>query len=249
MTGQPMADSSRPSRVRNVARTIGKYAGMTLAMIITSLVVSWIAFPQAKESIRESIDAVVDTTYRQPTRAISACLNRTYENVFGSECPIGFVEMTDGGCFPDPALMHSAPIPERGFHCPVLNGTVTSRYGPKSNPTGDATWFHEGIDFSGNPDRTNYAVADGVVVFAGDAGAVGNLVTIDHGVIDGHHLTTSYAHSNRLTVKRGQHVVAGEAVGDTGSTGKVTGPHLHFTMEQDGHMVDPEQILKLHKCL
>ena len=84
------------------------------------------------------------------------------------------------------------------------------------------------------------AERDGVVRFAGDRGGYGNVVIIDHG--DG--LETRYAHCATLTVQAGDKVPEGAVVGTVGSTGRSTGPHLHFEVRQDGLPTNPTNFVK-----
>jgi murein DD-endopeptidase MepM/ murein hydrolase activator NlpD len=69
--------------------------------------------------------------------------------------------------------------------------------------------------------------------------AYGNFTVIDHGVIDGHRVTTAYAHQAQFLVRPGQEVRKGDQIGVIGSTGFSTGPHLHFEVREDGTVVDP----------
>ena len=85
------------------------------------------------------------------------------------------------------------------------------------------------------------ARARGKVVFAGRQGGYGNLVQVAHA----HGYVTAYAHLSRIDVKPGQLLEAGDVVGALGSTGRSTGPHLHYEVQRDGERVDPEHFLSL----
>lgn len=95
--------------------------------------------------------------------------------------------------------------------------------------------MHEGIDLAGPIGEPIMAAEDGVVYFAGRLGGYGNTVLIDHG--GGMH--TLYAHQHALLVAEGEDVVRGQQIGEMGSTGHSTGPHLHFEVQLDGVPVDP----------
>ena len=138
-----------------------------------------------------------------------------------------------------------APHATRASDCPTHGGIVTRGYGTSRIPTSEAAVFHSGVDIAQNPDKTNYAVANGRVVFAGDAGEAGNMVVIDHGIDEnGRDVRTVYTHNASLYVLTGQTVAAGEAIGETGQTGQATGVHLHFEKLVDEKPVDPESFLK-----
>ncbi|ERM91514.1 hypothetical protein O163_10090 [Caldanaerobacter subterraneus subsp. yonseiensis KB-1] len=120
------------------------------------------------------------------------------------------------------------------------NYPVTSPFGIRENPENPGSReFHPGIDFglpSGTPVK---AAADGVVVLAGEYGGYGKAVVINH--TDG--LSTVYGHLSEIKVEEGKEVKQGEAIGLSGSTGRSTGPHLHFEIRKDGQPVDPLQYL------
>ena len=107
---------------------------------------------------------------------------------------------------------------------------IGDRFGPRGNR------FHTGLDFPAPHGRNVRAARAGRVIGAGyDPGGYGNVVHIAHGS----GITTFYAHLNRVTVRRGEGVVAGERVGTVGSTGFSSGPHLHFEVRLRGAMLDP----------
>ncbi|MBO8129283.1 MAG: M23 family metallopeptidase [Peptococcaceae bacterium] len=112
---------------------------------------------------------------------------------------------------------------------------VTSGFGSRVDPVEGIDGFHYGLDVGCAMGTPVVAAADGEVVFAGKAGNYGNLVKIDHG--NGYE--TRYAHLWRIKVRYGQKVKAGKVIGYVGSTGKSTGPHLHFEIRLGGRPVNP----------
>jgi murein DD-endopeptidase MepM/ murein hydrolase activator NlpD len=110
-----------------------------------------------------------------------------------------------------------------------LDGRITSHFGPRDGR------HHDGIDITTRPGRPVHAAGQGRVTMAGENGGYGLFVEIEHG--DGH--TTRYGHLDALWVRRGQWVEVGTPLGPMGSTGHVTGPHLHFEVYEDGEPVDP----------
>jgi murein DD-endopeptidase MepM/ murein hydrolase activator NlpD len=117
-------------------------------------------------------------------------------------------------------------------------GRVTSPFGMRLHPVLGSYRMHTGIDFAIG-DGAVYAAAAGVVVATGYNGGYGNITTIDHGVINGVHVTTKYAHQAAFGVAVGQSVAAGQAIGAIGSTGRSTGPHLHFELRHNDVPVNP----------
>lgn len=118
---------------------------------------------------------------------------------------------------------------------PVRRGYITSRYGYRTDPFTGRTAFHAGIDFAGPEGTDVFAVAPGIVTFAGVKSGYGNVVEINHG--DG--MTTRYAHARSLAVKAGDMVTKDQLVAYLGSTGRSSGPHLHYEVMRNGTQVDP----------
>lgn len=129
------------------------------------------------------------------------------------------------------------------IHNPVPGQPVTSSFGVRRDPFIKRPAMHAGIDFratTGTPIRSG---GTGIVVKAGWNGGYGRMVEIDHG----HGLTTRYAHMSRIRVAEGQKVETGDIVGETGSSGRSTGPHLHYEVRRNGNAVDPLRFLKAGK--
>lgn len=102
--------------------------------------------------------------------------------------------------------------------------TMASGYGYRRDPIYGTTKFHAGLDFAAHSGTPVFATADGHVTLAERTGGYGNCVDISHG----YNYLTRYAHLSEILVKEGQEVKRGELVGKVGSTGKSTGPHLHY---------------------
>lgn len=118
---------------------------------------------------------------------------------------------------------------------PITKGWMSSRYGQRTDPfTGRLAW-HAGVDFAGKMGADIVAVASGVVTFSGTRYGYGNLVEINHG--NGY--KTRYAHCDELKVSTGDIVRKGDVVALMGSTGRSTGPHVHFEVYKNGRTVDP----------
>jgi murein DD-endopeptidase MepM/ murein hydrolase activator NlpD len=124
---------------------------------------------------------------------------------------------------------------------PLLGETeISSGYGMRVDPFLRQLALHTGIDFRAEPGDLVRAVAAGKVTQAGYQGGYGLMVEIDHG----NGLVTRYAHLSAIDVAEGATVPAGGIIGRTGTTGRSTGPHLHYEVRQNGEPVDPLRFLK-----
>ncbi|TVP69150.1 MAG: M23 family peptidase [Leptolyngbya sp. LCM1.Bin17] len=119
---------------------------------------------------------------------------------------------------------------------------ISSEFGLRPNPFGGRSYeMHEGIDFAGPVGKPVLATADGVVVVAEYDRGYGNYVKIDHG----YNYETLYAHLSELAVTIGDRVQRGDVLGTVGSTGRSSGPHLHYGIYRNGQAVNPRYYLKL----
>lgn len=122
---------------------------------------------------------------------------------------------------------------------PVEKGWLSSRFGRRADPfTGRLAW-HEGVDFAGKEGANILSAGSGVVTWAGERYGYGLLVEVNHG--GGY--TTRYAHAKEVKVKVGDIVKKGEVLAIMGSTGRSTGPHVHFEVRLDGKAVNPSRFL------
>lgn len=125
------------------------------------------------------------------------------------------------------------------FGNPSPGSNITSRFGNRTDPFLGRLALHAGIDFRASTGTQIRSSGAGTVTVAGRNGGYGNMVEIDHG--DG--LTTRYAHLSRVLVKVGDHVEASDPVGLSGTTGRSTGPHLHYEVRRNGKAIDPMRFL------
>ncbi|RMF16154.1 MAG: M23 family metallopeptidase [Candidatus Dadabacteria bacterium] len=118
-------------------------------------------------------------------------------------------------------------------------GWVTSGFGPRHDPFTGRKKIHEGIDIATRRGNPVVAPADGVVLFAGVKSGYGNVIILDHG----YGIITRYGHLSRIDVKPGQKVERGMVIGSVGSTGRSTGPHLHYEIRVAGVPVNPYRFI------
>jgi murein DD-endopeptidase MepM/ murein hydrolase activator NlpD len=123
---------------------------------------------------------------------------------------------------------------------PVLKGWISSSYGKRTDPFSGKKATHHGVDFAGKRGTDVVAVAGGVVTRAEKMTGYGNVVEIRH--VDGY--STRYAHNQKNLVSPGQVVKKGETVALLGSSGRSSGPHVHFEVRKDGRSVDPRKFIQ-----
>ena len=118
---------------------------------------------------------------------------------------------------------------------PLEDARLTSDYGIRTHPVLGGKRKHNGIDLAAPTGTPIYATADGYVSKAGPFSSYGNYVSIEHGA----GLETRYAHMSRVVAHEGARVQKGDLIGYVGSTGRSTGPHLHYEIRVDGNPVNP----------
>lgn len=147
----------------------------------------------------------------------------------GSQITTSLERLSDGVLPADSKLVFASPA----------RGRISSKFGNRHHPIDGITKFHGGVDIAVPTGTAVGAAAEGIVSFAGRKGGYGNLVIIDHP--DGRQ--TRYAHLSSFSVSEGETVSIGQQIARSGSTGKSTGPHLHFEIRENGIVVDPMRIL------
>jgi murein DD-endopeptidase MepM/ murein hydrolase activator NlpD len=124
---------------------------------------------------------------------------------------------------------------------PIQGGAFTSNFGRRLDPFSGKESFHEGIDFMARPGTAIVAAAAGVVVASEWHSQYGNMLAIDHG----NGLLTRYAHCSKRLASVGDVVMKGAKIGEVGSSGRATGPHLHFEVRHHGLPQNPARFLRL----
>lgn len=123
---------------------------------------------------------------------------------------------------------------------PLKNGKITSQFGKRLDPFLNRYALHSGMDFKAPTGTPVYATGPGKVIKAGWNGGYGQMVEIQHAG----NITTRYAHLSRLHVNEGDHISAGTAIGRVGSTGRSTGPHLHYETRLGEKAINPGRFIK-----
>jgi murein DD-endopeptidase MepM/ murein hydrolase activator NlpD len=192
---------------------------------------------QVQASDAQTLQAPADQTALVPTAELPAAGNplggaahdRQFQQLFASW------EAIETG---KPAAI-SVAVPAG---MPLANARMSSGYGMRNHPVLRRRARHRGIDLAAPTGTPVYATADGVIGRADWFSSYGLYVKIEHGG----ELETRYAHMSRLAVNAGQRVKKGDIIGYVGSTGRSTGPHLHYEVRVDGQDVDPTPYMKGH---
>lgn len=122
---------------------------------------------------------------------------------------------------------------------PVRTAWLSSSYGKRRDPMNGRWVMHKGLDIAGRMGTIIYAPADGIVIWTGRRGGYGITVVIDHGF----GIQTHYAHLSDFLVSPGEHINRGDPIAKMGSTGKSTGPHLHYEVRSYGQPLDPRRFI------
>ncbi len=125
---------------------------------------------------------------------------------------------------------------------PIKEGWVSSLFGKRTDPITGKVEFHEGIDYAGKSGSPIIAVASGIVTWSGLRYGYGNMVEINHG--NGYQ--TRYAHNKKNLVTVGQKVEKGQIIALMGSSGRATGPHVHFEVVTNGKAVNPRKLRSIN---
>lgn len=139
------------------------------------------------------------------------------------------IAQSTGVRIPDLSVLSAQPV------APSQSTWATSGFGWREDPIRRHKKFHRGDDIRAKSGTPVFSAGDGIVVFAGRQGGYGNVIYVDHGG----GVVTRYGHLRRIEAKLDTVIAAGQRIGQVGSTGRTTGPHLHFEVRLDGRAVDP----------
>jgi murein DD-endopeptidase MepM/ murein hydrolase activator NlpD len=200
-----------------------------LAIILVSQVVTTTSVT-ADPPTAQALLATVEDTVRAEVLEQTLRVQRGVRDVFAIAedrlVAIAFMlDETPGVRVPDVSVLRVEPVAN----------TSTSGFGWRNDPIRNHRKFHNGADIKGTHGTPVVSAGDGVVLFAGSKDGYGNVVFVDHGG----GVVTRYAHLRRVEIKKDATVVAGQRIGQVGSTGRTTGPHLHFEVRLNEQPVDP----------
>ena len=186
----------------------------------------------ADETVQEGTVSPTGGEQHEPTTAdLSEALEMIEERLGTRRSSIDLLAETMRREFPGAASYASDSAPHTTPSIWPAAGYVSSPYGLRF----DGTEFHQGIDIAADMGAPIVATADGVVTAAGWNGGYGNMVDVDHGG----GIVTRYGHASALAVTVGQQVRRGEVIAYVGSTGRSTGPHVHYEVRVNGAPVNP----------
>ena len=173
-------------------------------------------------------------------KRLRAMMSTNDSAIVSTEVAARMLKLTAGVSAPGVPLpdLSSVTLPSLD-RIPVKKAVLTSRFGPRRDPINGRSKMHSGIDFSAKRGTPIRAAGAGVVIKAERKGGYGRVVYIDHGA----GFVTRYAHLNSISVKEGETVASGSRIGTVGSSGRATGPHLHFEVRVLGDAVDPAPFL------
>jgi len=126
---------------------------------------------------------------------------------------------------------------------PISKGWLSSYYGMRIHPISGRNEMHKGVDFAGKLGSPVVSVAKGIVVYAGKKGGYGNVVDIEHG----NNYVTRYGHNSKILVEVGQQVEKNTQIAEMGSSGRSTGPHVHFEILKKGRPINPIKFIRAAK--
>jgi murein DD-endopeptidase MepM/ murein hydrolase activator NlpD len=164
--------------------------------------------------------------------------DRVFDGVFDAEDGLVFLTLKENS---DRLKMVTNALDSYPVGKPAADYYLSSRFGRRRDPVDRTRWGnHPGLDLAAWPGTAIMATAPGTVIYSGWYGPYGNMIEIDHG--NGFH--TRYGHMRKLNVKKNEDVNLGQKIGEMGSTGRVTGTHVHYEVWFNGEVIDPMPIMK-----
>lgn len=218
--------------MKSALRTVLKLAATACSAVLVSAAAP--ALANTANSASTSADMVEPVREAQSETADS---DARFKSLFASWTAIERTTPNSGSM--DMGRAYSSPVPQRGIsvpsRMPLEGAQLTSGFGMRTHPVLGGRRAHAGIDLAAPTGTPVYATADGIVGRADWYSSYGLYISINHGAS----METRYAHLSRLAVAAGDNVKKGDLIGYVGSTGRSTGPHLHYEVRVDGLAVNP----------
>jgi murein DD-endopeptidase MepM/ murein hydrolase activator NlpD len=214
-------------------RQMSKLAALCCAAVL-SMAASAPAFANTANSATASADIVEPVRENQVDPLAGG--DQRFKSLFASWTAIERTSPTVGAgaqtAYSAPFAQPTVSVPSR---MPLEGSQLTSGYGMRTHPVLGGRRKHTGIDLAAPTGTPVYATADGIIGRADWYSSYGLFISIDHGAS----METRYAHLSRLAVAAGDNIKKGDLIGYVGSTGRSTGPHLHYEVRIDGLAVNP----------
>jgi murein DD-endopeptidase MepM/ murein hydrolase activator NlpD len=195
------------------------------------------AFANTANSATASADIVEPV--REAQGDVTDNGDQRFKSLFASWAAIERTTPVMGSGFEADVTAYSSPVPQRGIsvpsRMPLEGAQLTSGYGMRTHPVLGGRRQHSGIDLAAPTGTPVYATADGIIGRADWYSSYGLYISINHGAS----METRYAHLSRLAVAAGDNIKKGDLIGYVGSTGRSTGPHLHYEVRVEGLAVNP----------
>lgn len=206
-------------------------------------------FAQIEDAVEMSM-APLDAMFQDAGLSTDDLVNQMRASYNGQGGPLMPITMSSSGEEPDPEEIRANEVLAQldllnlrrmaaenlPFSMPLRTSyRISSTFGYRSDPFNGGRRLHSGVDMAGAHGSPIYATGDGVVSFAGRQSGYGNVVVLRHAM----GFETRYAHMSRIRVQEGQRVSRGDRIGDMGSTGRSTGPHLHYEVRTGGTPRNP----------
>ncbi len=222
--------------MKSAMRTVLKLAATACSAVLVSAAAPAFA-NTANAAATTTTSADMTAPVREAQGEVVDHGDTRFKSLFASWTAIERTAPTVGATEAAPA--YSSPIPQRGIsvpsRMPLEGAALTSGFGMRNHPVLGGRRQHQGIDLAAPTGTPVYATADGVVGRADLYSTYGLFISIEHGAS----METRYAHLSRLAVAAGDNVKKGDLIGYVGSTGRSTGPHLHYEVRVEGLAVNP----------
>ena len=220
-----------------------KFAARHMFKLAVSACTALIVAAAAPASANTANSAAASADIVEPVREAQGDVvdlgDQRFKSLFTSWTTIERTTPTLGAADQAEVTAYSSPIPQRGIsvpsRMPLEDAALTSGFGMRNHPVLGGRRQHQGIDLAAPTGTPVYATADGVVGRADWYSSYGLYISVNHGAS----METRYAHLSRLAVAAGDNVKKGDLIGYVGSTGRSTGPHLHYEVRVEGLAVNP----------